>query len=310
MTETHNTISSTAESLSQGIMWMTYILPVFALLLIMLLLWKKKWIWAGVLIIVTMFFGYMRFVEKEQIIVKQEFTTFSGSGSELSEIKIALFSDLHLGVYTAPQFLEKVLETVKTQQPDIILIPGDFIYGMPESDLDKAFSPFATVSTPIYAVAGNHDSQAPGSIPSEIVRQKISAYGVQFVDNDRLSLKIQEKEVIILGLSDLWEKKMDTTVLETIAEEQNTILLVHNPDTLHYIESYPIDLVVAGHTHGGQIRIPFLYKKFLPSEYGYERGWYETAGYKMYVTSGIGEVGLPMRFGVPPEVVMIRARIY
>lgn len=261
------------------------------------------------MLILLSLFCYVRFIEKEMIIVKQEFTTFSGSGSQLTEVNIALFADPHIGIYTNSAFLQRVVDTVNAQKPDVVLIPGDFIYGMSREELETAFAPLQKLSVPVYAVAGNHDSEAPGSIPSEVVREKVGAWGVRFVDNTRATLAIKDKQVTILGLSDLWEGKMDLETLKSTSVDENSILIIHNPDTLHTIPEIPVDLVVAGHTHGGQIRIPFLYKKIIPSDYGYDQGWYETNGYKMYVTSGVGEVGLPMRMGVPPEVVMIRARI-
>lgn len=309
-TTSHDVVSSTAESLSSIIMFMTYVLPLLGVVLLGVLFWKKKYIWGAIVLIFLSIFCYVRFIEKEMIVVKQEFTTFSGSGSQLSEVNIALFSDPHIGVYTSSAFLQRVVDTVNAQKPDVVLIPGDFIYGMSLEDLETAFMPLQRISVPIYAVAGNHDSEAPGSIPSEVVREKVGAWGVRFVDNSKATITIQGKEITILGLSDLWEGKMDVETLKSTTSEENTILIIHNPDTLHNIPQLPVDLVVAGHTHGGQMRIPFLFEKMIPSDYGYDRGWYEFQGYKMYVTSGVGEVGLPMRLGVPPEVVMIRARIH
>lgn len=308
-TTTHDVVSSTAESLSTIIMVMSYIAPLVGLVLLGLLLWKKKYIWSVVIFLLLSLFCYSRFIEKEMIVVKQEFTTFSGTGTQLTELNIALFADAHIGVYTSSAFLQRVVDTVNAQSPDLVLIPGDFIYGMSLKELETAFAPLQKLNVPVYAVAGNHDSEQPGSIPSDTVREKVGAYGVRFIDNGKGTLTIKDKEITVFGLSDLWEGKMEVASLESVVEADNSILIVHNPDTLHHIKQYPVDLVVAGHTHGGQMRIPFLYKHMIPTEYDYERGWYDTQGYKLYVTSGVGEVGLPMRLGVPPEVVMIRARL-
>ena len=78
--------------------------------------------------------------------------------------------------------------------------------------------------------------------------------------------------------------------------------MAHNPDTaLEYENSIP-DITICGHTHGGQIRIPFLYKQTIPCEGNFDQGLYETKYGKVFVTAGLGEVGLPMRLGIPPTI--------
>jgi predicted MPP superfamily phosphohydrolase len=109
----------------------------------------------------------------------------------------------------------------------------------------------------------------------------------------------------VYGLSDLWEGKMNVDVLRSIEPHDLSVVLVHNPDSVSHFPNHVADLVLAGHTHGGQVRIPFLYKQMIPSKQGYDRGWYTKDDMNIFVTHGLGEVGLPIRLLAPPEIVVI-----
>ncbi|MFH1514360.1 MAG: phosphohydrolase, partial [bacterium] len=85
--------------------------------------------------------------------------------------------------------------------------------------------------------------------------------------------------------------------------KENTIVLAHNPDTVYeFPEGVNVDLVLSGHTHGGQIRIPFLYKTQIPTIHPFDKGLYNVNDIPVYVTSGIGMIGLPFRFLIPPQI--------
>ena len=114
--------------------------------------------------------------------------------------------------------------------------------------------------------------------------------------------KIPNTEINILGLGDNWAKEDDLSQLENYKEEDKLIVIAHNPDsTLNYTNNIP-DLTVSGHTHGGQIRLPWIYKFVIPCEGPFDQGLYQTEKGQVFVTSGLGEVGLPMRFLIPPVI--------
>lgn len=297
--------------LPQFLVVASYVGVIAAIVVLYYLVLHRRWILSIILLLATLLCIYARFVEPQMLVVREETISFSGSGPEATgeEVKVALISDIHLGTYSSNALLQRTLEKAEENKATMIVITGDFISDLEEKDLLSAFTPLARTSLPIYAVAGNHDSEAPGKVPSDVVRRVLSSYGVQFVDNTTMNVVVNNTSLTMIGLSDLWEGKMDESVLNNVKEEEHTILFAHNPDTLHHIESYPVDLVLSGHTHGGQIKIPFIYPYFIPSEYKYERGWYQKDNYKLYVTSGLGMTGLPIRLGVPPELVMFTIKI-
>ena len=106
----------------------------------------------------------------------------------------------------------------------------------------------------------------------------------------------------------MWAEDDELTLLNDYSKEDNLVVLTHNPDTtLDYKTNHYPDLTLAGHTHGGQVRIPYLYKKIIPvrGDVPWDQGLYKFKEHKVFVTSGIGEIGLPLRFLIPPAIDII-----
>jgi len=205
-----------------------------------------------------------------------------------------------LGVYKNTNFLKKIVKQInKIEDADAVLIPGDFIY-YPPQNLATLFSPLKNIKYPVYAVLGNHDSQKPGPSIQKKLQQTLEKNNVIFLHNSKAIMK--NKKIILLGLGDRWAKQDDLSKINQFSKNDNLIVLAHNPDTtLNYKNSIP-DLTITGHTHGGQIRIPWLYKKIIPCEGNFDQGLYTEKYGKVFVTAGVGEIGLPMRLGIPPTI--------
>lgn len=252
-----------------------------------------------VLAILSLLFIYSRFVERQLILVREH-----GEG----DIRVAVVSDVHIGTYKSPKFLERVVEKINEAKPDIVLLPGDFVYRMNPDDLVEAMKPLAKLEAPAYGVLGNHDLIPSGEFTQEQMYKALSPH-IEMIDNRYIQLQLAGKELTIIGLGDLWSGEPDYNILADV-EGENKIVMMHNPDTIY---NFPTDmntnLIVAGHAHGGQIRIPFLYKYTIPTEHPFDEGWYEINGNKMFLTSGLGEVILPMRFMVPPVIDIIKLEL-
>ncbi|MFN7160924.1 MAG: metallophosphoesterase [Candidatus Gracilibacteria bacterium] len=246
---------------------------------------------------------YSRFIEPYRIkIVKTTLGTKRSKKTTL--LRIVVCADMHLGMYKGDKFLTRIVKEINALNPDLVLIPGDFIYEPTEADLPKLFVPFKDITVPIYAVTGNHDAEEPGFISSTLVRAALSKY-IHVIDNKKQIIEIQGSQYLLIGLSDIWEGETDFTIVPKEKSVLPTIILIHNPDGSYMLPDACADLVVAGHTHGGQVRVPLLYHKIIPSKYGFNRGWYKVHNNPIFVTSGLGEVVLPMRLGVPPEIVLV-----
>lgn len=217
--------------------------------------------------------------------------------------KIILISDLHIGVYSSSSFLEKVVNEInKIQEVDFVVIAGDITY-YPSKDLDKLLEPLTRIDKQTYLVLGNHDSGQPGPyIESELI-QIFSQSRMKLLKNE--SIYIENLNLHLVGLGDLWAREAEVDKLNEYSKEENLLVIAHTPDTVYKYKSNIADLTLSGHTHGGQIRIPYIYKFFIPTKFDFDQGLYNTNKGQVYVSSGIGISGLPFRFRIPPSIDII-----
>ena len=265
--------------------------------------------------ILTLFFtgilllSYSFFIERNWIKINEY--TISAS----FEYKIALISDLHLGKWKDEKFLEKVVNKINTQvsenSVEAVFIAGDFTYH-PEkiSDLSRLFQPLSEISVPVYAVLGNHDEEKPGPKLADELKQVLQANNVQIIEGKSFLIPNTTQKIRVIGLGDNWAHKDDVTpFLSEFSEheknQENFLVLTHNPDTSFYFPENSTAIALTGHTHGGQIRIPWLYKKMIPTSGNFDSGLLKTKKGQVFTTSGLGEVGLPLRFFIPPEIAVI-----
>ncbi len=254
---------------------------------------------AGLALAALLLFAWARFVEPQMIRVRE--TVLADTGARAS---IALVSDIHLGVYKGTGYLERLVDRLDTLPVDTVLLAGDLSYEPGDASLATLFAPLARLRVPVYAVLGNHDQQAPGPDIDAELRAALAGLGVQVIEG-RFADDIAG--IRWAGLGDRWAGKDDPGFLAGSADPARpTVVLAHNPDSAIGLSPADVRLVLAGHTHGGQLRIPMLYRKVIPSEMGFDRGesWLPTpqGPVRVFVTAGVGEVGLPMRLFNPPTI--------
>lgn len=264
---------------------------------------KKIKILAVIFLIISSLFIYARFIEPKMIMVKNLKITISRNGEKNLGIKAAVFSDIHVGIYENGVSLKRVAAMINKKNPDIIFIPGDFLNFIKRDNIKKELADLKNLAAPAYAVTGNHDTGNPGPDYGDEVRAALKENNITVMDNAIAKIKIKDKMITLIGLSDLWEKKTDYTLLENISPEENTIILTHNPDIVYNFPDNAVAcLVITGHTHGGQVRLPYLYKYAIPTAYPFDKGMHNINGIEVYVTPGIGMTGMPLRFLMPPEI--------
>lgn len=261
-----------------------------------------RWL-AMSMLAIALVFTWSRFIETR--IIRVQDTTLAGIGADLD---IALVSDIHLGVYKGRAFLDRVVDRINALPVQAVAIAGDLTYEPQGQSLEDLFAPLARLEVPVYAVLGNHDQQAPGPDIDAALRAALRTHGVQIIEGEIATFD----GIRLAGLGDRWARKDDPAFLRASPSPLPTLVLAHNPDSATDLLRSDARLVLAGHTHGGQIRIPWLYRWAIPSAHGFDRGEQSITGVdgqlRVFTTVGVGEVGLPMRLFNPPTIDVLHLR--
>ncbi len=228
--------------------------------------------------------------------------TINLKSDDIKNLKIVFLSDFHFSRF-APFRLKRLVNKVNALNPDIIISGGDYVIAHRASlsmDLDKMISALSKMKSKygIYSVLGNHDYFRD----SKIIIEKLRQYGITVLENSNTAINADGKPLFIAGISDMQTTyySLDKALLNT---KPPVILVSHSPDIFPEAKGR-VNLILAGHTHGGQVRIPFWGALIVPSEYGkaFESGFIEKL---MFVGRGIGTSFLHVRFNCPPEIVVI-----
>ncbi|MFA4833554.1 MAG: metallophosphoesterase [Patescibacteria group bacterium] len=257
------------------------------------------------LILACLLFLYARFLEPN--IIKIRRYKIKLNKKITAPFRIAVWADPHIGLFTKSQFLKKVIKKVNQLKPDFILIPGDFVYNLAEKKIEDKFGCLKNLSVPTFAVFGGHDCGVEREKDVSGQLGKILAdYGLKIIDNGIEEIKIKGQQIKIIGLSDIETRQPDYNLIKNLTDDDVNIVLAHNPDTAYEFPSYNMDLVVCGHTHGGQVRIyPFYkyaYKYIARMAHDFDKDLRNFRGTKVFITTGIGLDGLPFRFLMPPVI--------
>ena len=222
-------------------------------------------------------------------------------------MRIVQASDLHYAEFSEPWFLREVVRRINQLRPDMVVLTGDFIsFGpMPRSFARRCAPACAEILSAIecplrYASLGNHDY----IVGPQPVAGALREHGLPVLVNSSIPLEREGKRIWLAGLGSACEHAADPArAIPRAAATEPVILLAHEPDILPKIARYNVDLMLSGHTHGGQVRFPFLPPFHLP-ELGrrYVEGWFRQGPTQMYVNRGIGAIGVPFRFRCPPEI--------
>lgn len=242
-------------------------------------------------------------------------------------LRIAALADIHVGEpYMSLRHVERIVETANSLKPDLIVLLGDYAAGHRWVTRKIAIADTASVLTGLqaplgaHAILGNHDwwddrqAQKRRAGPC-LYRTALETAGFPVYENDGVRLVHQDKPFWLLGLADQIAfitgrnrfaglDDLDAT-LAKVTDDAPVILMIHEPDAFTKVPSR-VALTLAGHTHGGQVRF-FGYSPVVPSAYGnrYAYGHVVEDDRHLIVSGGLGCSILPVRFGVPPEIMLI-----
>jgi hypothetical protein len=231
--------------------------------------------------------------------------------------RIVQLSDLHCSPQMPARFLHEAIDLAQAQQADLAVVTGDFVH-KGYKFVETAADAVERLSAPhgVHAVLGNHDFAVRNSLGFRRYRrlhrtidEALRERGIQVLRNTRLPLHQDGSSIYLCGVDDLWSRACDLTgALDGIPANVPRILLAHNPRTVEHLEGRRCDLVLSGHTHGGQINWPGYGPLFLGRKARrFASGLYQHNGTHLYVNKGVG-FGLPFRFRVRPEVAVLTLR--
>ena len=219
--------------------------------------------------------------------------------------RIVYISDMHCGWTFSTDRVESLVNRVNILKPDIIILGGDYIWGR-SGNIGECTQPYANLKAPLglYAVLGNHDNWADRLKTIESLK---SAQAV-VLDNDARWIESGGSRIHIGGVGDLWTEEQDIApTLDGVGADDYVILVSHNPMYVKRLPDDSVDLMLSGHTHGGQIILMRLFAPYLPSRLRqtYMSGVYSVDGTELIVSNGIGTVFAPVRFMAPPQITVI-----
>lgn len=217
---------------------------------------------------------------------------------------IALLTDPHHGPFNSLPFLQSIVEHTNALKPDLIALSGDFIQGPRREYIAPGLQVFAPLHAPlgVYAVPGNHD-HLHGNIAA--VRRALRDSGLTDLTNRGQWIERDGHRLRIGGVDDLWHGQQDLpAALGDATESDACLLLCHNPDYAETLRDRRVGLMLSGHMHGGQIVLPGLGYHGIPSRYGlkYLQGLIRAPRTQVFVSRGLGTVGLPLRIRCRPEI--------
>lgn len=259
----------------------------------------------GSLFLAASGYTYARYFEPTMLDVKKLTMNHPKIPMSFEGFTIIQFSDTHLSEFFTLKQLETLVNKINSLSPDLILFTGDL---MDEPNnyshindivpvLEKLKAPFGK-----YAVYGNHDH---GGYGTDIYKNVIEMSGFTLLVNEVTNISKEDgSKIAIAGIDDLiLGKPSYEGTLGNLNRDLFTILLAHEPDAALETKNFLVDLQLSGHSHGGQIQLPFLGPLITPPyAMHYFEGMYEIDSMKLYVNRGIGTTRLPFRFLSPPEI--------
>jgi predicted MPP superfamily phosphohydrolase len=274
--------------------------------------WKKR-VRVGLVtihVVIGILLFWALFIEPNRLVLNHQTIQIENWPEELSDLKVAVVSDIHAGGwFVDDKKLKLIVERTNNLHPDLIVILGDYMSGQGwmsdrvEPEVFAATLKDFRATLGVYSVLGNHDWWWNG----QRVRRDLEANGIKVLDDQVLEVKGRGRSLWLAGLADLWTRpqRIERTIAQ-IPQGEPVIALTHNPDIFPGLPQR-VQLLLAGHTHGGQVRFPIIGTVIQPSNFGqrYVRGHVFENNHHLFVTTGIGTSILPVRFGVPPEIVLL-----
>jgi uncharacterized protein len=256
-------------------------------------------------------FTYATHIEPTWLEVNHLEIPVSNLPPSFAGLRIAQMSDFHGSRHVTPAYLSEAVDLAQSQNPDVVVLTGDFVH--------KGFHHVAGVAQVlgrlraplgVFAVLGNHDFSVRTALGvrrhqhlHQAVADALKNHGIRVLQNESATLVRGDQHVYLAGVEDLWSRVCDLErTFAGLCPTVPRVLLAHNPCTVEHLHGERCDLMLSGHTHGGQVNLPGIGRLALgPRGRRFAAGLYHVDNTDLYVNKGIG-FSLRIRYGVRPEV--------
>lgn len=256
-------------------------------------------------------YGYR--VEPTWLELNRVLVPVQGLASSFAGFRIAQLSDFHCSRQVTPAYLGEAVDLTQAQHPDLVVLTGDFIHhGF--KYIQSVARTLARLHAPhgVFAVLGNHDFSVRNALGfrrhrhlHRAVADALGEHGIRVLHNESLPLVRGSDTLYLVGVEDLWSRALDLDrAFAGVPPEAPRVVLAHNPRTVEWLNGQRCDLMLSGHTHGGQVHVPGLGRPTLGrNARRFAAGMYHYRGALVYVNKGVG-FGFRFRYGVRPEVAL------
>jgi predicted MPP superfamily phosphohydrolase len=221
-----------------------------------------------------------------------------GLDPALAGVRVGFITDTHHSDFTSAAFIGHAVALLQAEQPDLIVLGGDYVTQRDRRYIPASAQTFATLTAPhgVFAVLGNHDDD------SEVPRA-LGRAGVEVLRDARTTLRVRGAALDLIGLR-YWTRGRGTLARLADGSSPSTLLLAHDPRRFIDAAALGLPAVLAGHTHGGQVRLPLL-GAVAARKFPIAAGLLTSGTTSLFVSRGIGTVYVPCRVNCPPEVVVL-----
>jgi len=252
--------------------------------------------------------GYGILVRRRWYRVVERDVRVPGLDPRFEGLRIAQLSDLHIGTLTPKSWGLRWSRSANERAPDLAVVTGDLVTSGTDFHEDVADVVGALRARDgVFVSMGNHDYFGEGEPLVSLLR----ARGVAVLRNEGVAIERNGAKLWLAAIDDTWTRRDDLArAMQARPDGATTVLLAHDPNRFDQAAAAGANVVLSGHTHGGQIGVPFLYRfaNLASFSYPYNVGFYRRGPSVLYVHPGLGTTGPPMRLGVPPEVTILVLR--
>ena len=252
--------------------------------------------------------AYARLIEPYNYLVSETDILIRDLPAAFESFRITHLTDIHHSRILGLNEVRRVVSLAQQTRPDMFVLTGDYSTSY-RRYIEPCAEALAALNAPegVWAVLGNHDHYTD----PELTTRALQRHHIAVLNNAHTTLQRGSDAIQLSGIDDwTWNAVNWERAFSGLKTSTPTILLSHQPTVLDFEQTQNVSLILSGHTHGGQLSFPFLGApaRFATADLKYSRGLFRRGDTQLYVSTGTGVIGLPLRFGVRPEIAVLRLK--